>query len=183
MLEKPDNVSERLQGLSEMPFVTDAQVEDLFGRAVSQALSFLDRISAEQGICSSCRGKCCQEIKCELYLEDFQGCPIYDRRPLICRFHYCHRFGKEHKSLIIELRDLCLKAFDKLPEGSPAWHAIELNLDLYGICRKPGYPLSELIAEMKRVIEATRQKGLGLAEARGVLQCLIERQPSHPLLI
>ena len=174
MQMKLDSLSEKVRGLSGLPFVTDAQVAELFGERVSQALSFLDRLSAEQGICSSCGGKCCQEIECELYLGDFQGCPVYDRRPLICRFHYCHRFGKEHKSLILELRDLCLDALDGLPIDSPASRGLELNLDLYGACRRPEGSLPELILEMRKVVETTRQKMLGLLEARSMLQRMID---------
>jgi len=174
MQMKLNNLTEKAQGLSGLPFVTDAQIGELFGQKVSQALSFLDRFSAEKGICSSCGGRCCREIKCELYLEDFEGCPIYDRRPLICRFHYCHRFGKEHKPLILELRDLGVDAINAFPAGSPAWRGIELNLDLYGVCRKPENPPPELVLEMRKVMEATKQKKLGQVQVRNVLLRMIE---------
>ena len=177
MQKRQGNLTEKTSGLSELPFITDAQIRECFGQEVSQALSFLDRFSAEQGICSSCGGRCCREIKCELYLEDFQGCPIYDQRPLICRFHYCHRFGKEHRSLIIELRDLCFDALDRLPKGSPAWRGLELNLDLYGVCRQSEEPPPELVLEMKRVMEATRRKRLSLEEARCILTRMLEAPP------
>ena len=171
---KLNNLTEKALGLSELPFITDAQIRECFGQEVSQALSFLDRFSAEQGICSSCGGRCCQEIKCELYLEDFEGCPIYDQRPLICRFHYCYRFGKEHKSLILELRDSCVDALDALPVDSPASRGLELNLDLYGVCRKPENLPPELVLEMRKVMEATRQKRLGLVEARSILLRMVD---------
>lgn len=173
MQKKPNRLSQKASELSELPFVTDAQIQEFFGQRVSQALSFLDRFSAEQGICSSCGGRCCQEIKCELYLEDFQGCPIYDRRPLICRFHYCQRFGDEHKPLILGLCDSCVDVINGLPAGSPAWRGIELNLDLYGVCQRPENPPPKLVLEMRKVMEATRLKRLGLAEARSILLSMI----------
>ncbi len=175
MQVKHEDLVEKAQGLSGFPFITDVQVGELFGHEVSQALSFLDQLGAEQGICSSCGGNCCREIKCELYAADFASCPVYDHRPLVCRFHYCQRFGAEHEPLILELRDLCVDAINALPAGSPAWHGIELNLDLYGVCRQSAGPHPELVLEMGRVVEAARRENLSLGEARRILLSMIAR--------
>jgi len=76
-------------------------------------------------------------------------------------------------------RQSCLRAKqghadDCLPEGSPASRGLELNLDLYGVCRKPGDSPPELVLEMRKVMEATRQKRLGLVEARSILLRMVD---------
>jgi len=76
-------------------------------------------------------------------------------------------------------RQSCLRAQQGhadgcLLEGSPASRGLELNLDLYGVCRKPGDPPPRPIQEMEKVIEATRQRMLAIGEARSILRRMID---------
>ena len=110
-------------GLPQFPFLTEEELEGLFGVEVMELMRRLDAYSREHRLCLECGGMCCQDIGCEVYLREFGGCPIQEVRPVACRFHFCHRFGKEHKEAIIALRDTflgCYMTLDASPgvEGS-----------------------------------------------------------------
>lgn len=102
---------ERLDNYPELPFLTEGEVEGLFGEEVMSALRRLLDLAREIKLCSDCGGKCCAEVKCELYSTRFEACPIHELRPVACRFHFCHRFGDEHKEAIVALRDIYLGCF------------------------------------------------------------------------
>ncbi|RLC91140.1 MAG: hypothetical protein DRI39_10720 [Chloroflexi bacterium] len=91
--------------------LTDAEMEELFGREVASILAELERFSQEENVCSGCGGDCCRDIGCELYAPGFDRCPIYQVRPIVCRLHFCHRFDGAYKSMVIELRDIFLGCF------------------------------------------------------------------------
>ncbi|RPJ62772.1 MAG: hypothetical protein EHM12_03825 [Dehalococcoidia bacterium] len=41
-------------------------------------------------VCPPCNGWCCQNINCLFYSKHFSTCPIFDRRPRECRYHFCY---------------------------------------------------------------------------------------------
>jgi hypothetical protein len=69
-------------------FLTDADFEELFGPRVSRLVSIMNM--AARNVCPSCNGYCCKNIGCLFYSEYFGACPIFDRRPRECRYHFCN---------------------------------------------------------------------------------------------
>jgi hypothetical protein len=110
------NFLEQVEEFSQILFVSERMVRNLFGEEVVSSLSKLEQFSKEHKICADCGGRCCEEIGCEFFAKEFGGCPIREFRPLMCRFHFCHRFGEENKFLIIALRDIYLECFKRLYE-------------------------------------------------------------------
>lgn len=96
---------------AQVALLTDAEVEELFGHETAAALAVFDRYSKESGLCASCGGICCSEIGCEVYSPRFGECPIYATRPLLCRFHFCHRFDGMDKGMVVVLRDVFLTCY------------------------------------------------------------------------
>ncbi len=107
---------------AQVALLTDEEVEELFGPETAAALVAFDRYSDVHGLCASCGGTCCSEIGCELYSPRFNQCPIHDTRPLLCRFHFCHRFDAVDKTLVIALRDIFLACYtaDQISSGTIA---------------------------------------------------------------
>jgi hypothetical protein len=108
--------------LAQVALFTDGEVRELFGEETVAALVAFDRFSGENGICASCGGVCCSEIGCEVYSSLFEECPIHATRPLLCRFHFCHRFDAVGKTLVIALRDIFLACYtaDQVSGGTIA---------------------------------------------------------------
>lgn len=106
-----DRFLRRVDGFPQLVLVTDEEVSLLFGEEVTEALVRLERFSEEEKVCGGCGGVCCRDIGCELYASPFSQCPIHEFRPIVCRFHFCRRFDRVDKSLIIELRDVFLGCF------------------------------------------------------------------------
>ena len=96
---------------AQVALLTDEEVRELFGADSAAALAAFDRYSEENGLCASCGGVCCSEIGCEVYSPRFHECPIHATRPLLCRFHFCHRFDVVDKTLVIALRDIYLACY------------------------------------------------------------------------
>lgn len=113
------NFTKAVKRFAQVALLTDGEVEELFGPETAAALAAFDRYSDEQGLCASCGGVCCREIGCELYYPPFKQCPIHDTRPLLCRFHFCHRFDEVDKTLVIELRDIFMACYtaDQISRG------------------------------------------------------------------
>ena len=107
---------------AQVALLTDEEVRELFGADTAATLAAFDRYSEENGLCASCGGVCCSEIGCELYSPRFRQCPIHDTRPLLCRFHFCHRFDAVGKTLVIELRDIFMACYtaDQISRGKIA---------------------------------------------------------------
>lgn len=107
---------------AQVALLTDEEVRELFGADTAAALASFDRYSEESGLCASCGGVCCSEIGCEVYSPRFQECPIHATRPLLCRFHFCHRFDVVDKHLVIALRDIFLACYtaDQISRGTIA---------------------------------------------------------------
>lgn len=106
----------------QVALLTDEEVRELFGEDTAAALAAFDRYSEENGLCASCGGVCCSEIGCEVYSPQFGECPIHATRPLLCRFHFCHRFDVADKTLVIALRDIFLACYtaDQISSGTIA---------------------------------------------------------------
>lgn len=106
----------------QVALLTDEEVRELFGEDTAAALAAFDRYSEENGLCASCGGVCCSEIGCEVYSPQFGECPIHATRPLLCRFHFCHRFDVVDKTLVIALRDIFLACYtaDQISSGTIA---------------------------------------------------------------
>jgi hypothetical protein len=107
---------------AQVALLTDEEVRELLGADTTAALAVLDRYSEENGLCASCGGVCCSEIGCEVYSPRFEECPIHATRPLLCRFHFCHRFDVVDKTLVIALRDIFLACYtaDQISSGTIA---------------------------------------------------------------
>jgi hypothetical protein len=70
-------------------FLTDTEFEELFGPIISRLVGILNKAAC--GVCPTCTGYCCKNIGCLFYSEYFGACPIFDRRPRECRYHFCNQ--------------------------------------------------------------------------------------------
>jgi hypothetical protein len=152
-----ENLATNLDKFPQLPFVTDLEVREVFGQEVARALEFLEGTNKESGICSACGGKCCQQMGCEFFYQAFGGCPIHEYRPLLCRFHYCEKFGEDQKSLIRELSDIFVSGVSRLEAESGAIPSIELNMLLYSACRKPEESYPRLIKDIRHIVAAAKR--------------------------
>ena len=154
----------------QLPFITDLELRELFGQEVSQAFEFLEGINKEREICSACGGKCCQQMGCEFFYEAFGGCPIHECRPVLCRFHYCEKFGENQKSLIRELLDIFVSGVSRLEAENGAIPSIELNMLLYSACRKPEESYPRLIEDIRYIVAAAKRGEVDREKAIMVLK-------------
>ena len=69
-------------------FLTDSEFEALFGPRIARLVGIMNGAAA--AICPGCNGYCCKNIRCMFYSGYFNACPIFDRRPRECRYHFCH---------------------------------------------------------------------------------------------
>lgn len=69
-------------------FLTDGEFEELFGPNIARLVDIMNGAAA--GICPGCNGYCCKNIRCMFYSDYFSTCPIFDRRPRECRYHFCN---------------------------------------------------------------------------------------------
>lgn len=168
------NLCRNLERLQYLPFVTDEEPEEQLELEVIQALNLLEGLNQAQAICSGCGGKCCQEMGCELFSPELEGCPIADYRPLLCRFHYCEKFGPEHEGLVKGLRDLFVSAAAHGEAGSRVALGLELNMLLYRACRKPDDPCPQLVENMRQIAAAARRGEMGWQEAKGKFRGEVE---------
>jgi hypothetical protein len=68
-------------------FLTDSEFVELFGPQIARLVGIMNEAAA--GICPRCNGYCCKNIQCMFYSGYFSTCPIFDRRPRECRYHFC----------------------------------------------------------------------------------------------
>ena len=111
---------EGVDRLPRLPFITDAEMDDLFGEEVVAALSTLHHYGQEEGVCLHCESRCCLACRCEVYSPEFGCCPVQELRPVLCRFPFCNRFRVAGSAFMDELGDLffeCLLAADR--DGNP----------------------------------------------------------------
>lgn len=68
-------------------FLTDRDFELLFGQQIARLVNIMNETAGS--VCPPCNGYCCKNIHCQFYSEHFSTCPIFDRRPRECRYHFC----------------------------------------------------------------------------------------------
>jgi hypothetical protein len=99
---------EHVEDLPNLPLVTDLEMKELYGEEVATALEKMNRLIWEKQLCLQCDSICCQEYGCEFYAPQFGQCPIFDLRPIVCRFHFCEKFQVVGGSTIKELSEIFL---------------------------------------------------------------------------
>lgn len=122
-----DRFFSKFDGFSQLVFLTEEDILLLFGEEVAAALQYMEQHGARMGVCEGCGGQCCREIGCELYSTSFDSCPIHSVRPIVCRFHFCHKFDGAGKDWILALRDIylgCHMAMDSI--GNPLLDALDM---------------------------------------------------------
>jgi hypothetical protein len=92
-------------------FLTDRDFQELFGDRIYRLVSIMN--AAAGGICPPCNGYCCRNINCQFYSELFSTCPIFDRRPRECRYHFCNEVFNV-ASLTREEKDLMQQPVEEL---------------------------------------------------------------------
>jgi len=157
---------------AQVALLTDGEVCDLFGKETVAALVAFDRYSEESDLCASCGGVCCREIGCEVYSPLFEECPIHATRPLLCRFHFCHRFDAVDKTLVIALRDIFLACYTahQISSGTIA-EAMSIP-PLETAC-----PV--LVANIEPVLEAVREGKIDPRDGAESIRKEVERYRSH----
>jgi hypothetical protein len=70
-------------------FLTDGDFQTLFGAQIARLVGIMNDTAGS--VCPPCNGYCCKNIHCEFYSEYFSTCPIFDRRPRECRYHFCNQ--------------------------------------------------------------------------------------------
>lgn len=157
---------------AQVALLTDDEVRDLFGAETAAALATFDRYSEESGLCASCGGDCCREIGCEVYSTLFEECPIHATRPLLCRFHFCHRFDAVDKSLVIALRDIFLACYTAYQISSGTIAEAMSIPPLETAC-----PV--LVANIEPVLEAVREGKIDARDGAESIRKEVERYRSH----
>ena len=157
---------------AQVALLTDEEVRELFGADVAAAIAAFDRYSEENGLCASCAGVCCREIGCEVYSPLFEECPIHATRPLLCRFHFCHRFDAVDKTMVIALRDIFLACYtaDQISRGT--------------IAKSMSVPPLEtacpaLVADIQPVVEAVRDGRVSPQEGIRSIRAEVDRYRRH----
>jgi hypothetical protein len=98
----------QFERLSMLPFITDSEMDQLYGEEVTAGLVELARFNQEKWLCRNCPDRCCRLVDCELYSEAFSCCPIHTYRPILCRMHFCNKFALEYPFLVKDLGDIFL---------------------------------------------------------------------------
>jgi len=173
------NLWRSIEQLPHLPFVIDRELEEGLELQIVQALQLLDNLNLAQGICSQCGGKCCRDLGCDLFTPELGSCPIAEYRPLICRFHYCERFGSEQDVLIQWLRDLFTSATCHGEAGSRATTALELNMLMFRACKRSEDSCPQLVEKMGQIIAMARSEGISWQEAEEQLGREIEAYRSN----
>lgn len=164
-----------------LPFLTDAEMERLFGAEVAALMRRLDQHNQDSAVCSDCHGRCCREMHCEIYAKEFGRCPIHVYRPVLCRMNFCHLFGQENREAATALISVATDTIASLPEGTVPARAFTLNALLYGECRDSSDECPEPILQMRRAVAAARNGLLSWDEAEQSLNTLVicYRQARH----
>lgn len=163
-----------------LPFLTDAEMADLFGPEVEEALRRLDGVNTSGGICRECAGLCCSQMRCEIYAAEFGRCPIRQFRPVLCRFNYCHRYGKEHEDAAKTLIQVAVDTVAALPAGTAAAAAFNLNALLYGECQGAGDVLPGAVTDLRAIMDEARAGRLGWTEAECRLSSYVRAYRGAP---
>lgn len=174
-----ERAAKRVNTFTQLPFATDAEMADLFGPEVKQALRLLDQLNASQNTCRECAGLCCSQMRCELYAAEFGQCPVSQFRPVLCRFNFCYRFGKDNADLAKALIEVAVDTVAAVPADSPAAGGFALNALLYGECQGPGDILPPAVLRMRTMTDEARSGRLSWEEARRSLVAEVERYRSR----
>lgn len=164
------------------PFITDEEMRALFGAEVAKAVVDLEALNQRDGICRRCGGKCCAEMQCELYAAAYGECPVYSHRPLLCRLNYCAKFGDEHKSWALALRDVGVEAVSLLEADEPLAAAIEVNVLLYGACRALHEPAPAPILRLREALSQSNGTAITRQDIETALREAVkeaELAPNH----
>jgi len=97
------------EGLGNLPFIADSQVERLYGAQVAAALNQLELYNLQHQICNNCQQRCCLRVKCEYYDAALGHCPVQPFRPALCRLHFCKEYAAENGQMVKELGDIYLE--------------------------------------------------------------------------
>jgi hypothetical protein len=103
------------QRLNTKIFLTDSEFGELFGPGIARLVGIMNAAGAD--ICPGCNGYCCRNIHCMFYSEYFSTCPIFDRRPRECRYHFCNEVFTA-APLTREEKDLMQQPVEELICGS-----------------------------------------------------------------
>lgn len=114
------NFEKNAKHLVRLPFVTNREMEQLYGEEFSKTLEKLNRLGREEQVCLGCPSCCCAEHSCEFYDPQFNQCPVFDFRPVICRVHFCERFKIADRSIITELSETFLYGVHSLAASGSA---------------------------------------------------------------
>jgi Fe-S-cluster containining protein len=93
-----------------LPLISDSEMDDLFGQEVADTLAALARRDQHERICLRCPSKCCWLVACEFFIPSLNQCAIHNFRPVLCRMHFCNKFGEQEKKVIVEIGDIFLDA-------------------------------------------------------------------------
>jgi hypothetical protein len=104
------NFLRHFESLSRLPLVTNAEMDSLFGEEVAAALQELGLYGRQEGLCRTCRSRCCLLVDCELYEAGFSRCSIHDFRPVLCRMHFCNKFAPVYRELVKTVGDIFLES-------------------------------------------------------------------------
>jgi hypothetical protein len=96
-------------------FLTDGDFGELFGPGIDRLVNIMNEAAA--AVCPRCNGYCCKNIRCMFYSGYFSTCPIFDRRPRECRYHFCSEVFTA-APLTKEERDLMQQPVEELICGS-----------------------------------------------------------------
>lgn len=96
----------RVEQLTHLPFITDAEMKALYGEEMPAVLDRLARVNEDSRFCRDCQTRCCPAVRCEFFAPQFNSCPIFELRPPICRMHYCHRFFTGEETLLKDMSDV-----------------------------------------------------------------------------
>jgi len=139
-------------------FLTDSEFGELFGVGIARLVGIMNQAAA--GICPGCNGYCCKNIRCMFYSPYFSACPIFDRRPRECRYHFCNEVFTA-ASLTRDEKDLMQQPVEDLICGSKSEIASLFFLF-------PEFPLDEkglaalgIKEEVRRIIEDFESGKLG----------------------
>lgn len=104
--------------LKKLPFVSDSEMS-VFGEEMNDAIQELDDINLKEGLCTECRSRCCNLVRCEFYHTELSLCPLVAHRPLLCRMHYCVKYGEKDKHLIKQIGDVFLRCISFVEDTWP----------------------------------------------------------------
>jgi hypothetical protein len=158
----------QFESLSLLPFITDSEMDRLFGEEIREAIGKLQRYGEQEKLCRNCTDRCCRLVSCELYAPELSRCPVYPFRPLLCRMHFCRHFTQTYPILVREMGDIFLEgllAAEKIDKGKAA---------LFD-CPPLRKLIPELLGSIVPLIEGVKE---GRLEENSILK-LIDQQIGH----